>query len=110
MLPPFLSNYYKVETRGFHLKNGELVLDDGEDCGIGPHNLEDLEGDDDDELKESEDAKDIRQTRDNADIIRTKLGKEPIKPTNSSFTSLATGVNGGRNMNKRLYSQIYVEP
>ena len=93
----------KVETRGFHLKEGELILDEEEDCGLGTHNLEELDGDD--EMKESEDIKpQNRQGPSKADLIRTKLALESIKPpVNSSFTSLAASSN--RNMNKRLYSQ-----
>ena len=82
-------------------------MDDEDGCGLGTHNLEELDGED--EMKESEDIK--TQNRhippSKADIIRTKLALESIKPpVNSSFTSLAAGTtNSSRNMNKRLYSQ-----
>jgi hypothetical protein len=78
-------------------------LDDDEGCGLGTHNLEEL--DEEDEMKESEDIKpQNRHKPSQADIIRTKLALESIKPpVNSSFTSLAASSN--RNMNKRLFSQ-----
>ena len=65
--------------------------------------VEELDGED--EMKESEDIKpQNRQAPSKADLIRTKLALESIKPpVNSSFTSLAA--NSNRNMNKRLYSQ-----
>lgn len=78
-------------------------MDDEGGCGLGTHNLEEL--DEEDELKESEDLKpQSRHIPSKADLIRTKLALESIKPpVNSSFTSLAASSN--RNMNKRLYSQ-----
>jgi hypothetical protein len=78
-------------------------LDDDEGCGLGTHNLEEL--DEEDEMKESEDIKpQNRHIPSKADLIRTKLALESIKqPVNSSFTTLAASSN--RNMNKRLYSQ-----
>ena len=78
-------------------------MDEEEACGLGTHNLEEL--DVEDEMKESEDIKpQNRQGPSKADLIRTKLALESIKPpVNSSFTSLAASSN--RNMNKRLYSQ-----
>jgi hypothetical protein len=45
--------------------------ENGEEFGLGTHNIEDLEGND--EIKESEAINQLtRETRTNADIMRTK--------------------------------------